>query len=55
MIPDLRQSPQHLDSLWLCAADLDQGVEGWTPFLDEDREPAVFVLRSIFCYEDLII
>ena len=51
MIPDLRQSPQRMDSLWLCtafhgfnqgwdrcAADLDQRVDGWTPFLDEDRE-----------------
>jgi hypothetical protein len=54
MIPDLRQSPQRMDSLWLCtafhcfnqgwdrcAADLDQRVDGCTPFLDEDREPAL--------------
>lgn len=61
MIPDLRQSPQCKDSLWLCtafhcfnqgwdrcAADLDQRVDGCTPFLDEDREPALMHAAKMY-------
>jgi hypothetical protein len=61
MISDLRQSPQRMDSLWLCtafhclnqgwdrcAADLDQRVDGCTPSLDEDREPALMHATKMY-------